>query len=179
MSIIDSLKRLERSGQENSRATKKLKESANELADFIIESAPCKVVLPMGYKVDKVVYHDHYKMQDPRDGWDYCLMTPYKFDNQFACGYDVLGVKRDGTTTYGTYLRIASRETVLKFAKDISDGLLDKIADFLDKLKTQAEKATQTLDTELEEAQSDMREDIINTAMANELPGVLFRSNVE
>jgi hypothetical protein len=179
MSIIDSLKRLERSGQENSRATKKLKESANELADFIINSCPYKVVLPMGYKVSKVVYYNSHKMVDPRDGLDYCLMTPYKFSDQHNDGYEILGVKNDGMTTYGTYLRIASRETVLKFAKDVSDGLIDKIADFLDKLKMQADQATQTLDSKLEEAQTNIMEDILNTAMARQLPGVLLKSNVD
>lgn len=40
-------------------------------------------------------------------------------------------------------------------------------------------KEFDALDSKLEEAQTNIREDILNTAMARQLPGVLLKSNVD
>ena len=59
MSIIDSLKRLERAGSETSRVTEKLREAAKDVAERIIAAVPEDLwgtSLPRGYWIMTVTH---------------------------------------------------------------------------------------------------------------------------
>lgn len=132
-SIINAVKRLERAGSEHSRATKKLFEAATEVAELIEEIAPVGVPLPRGYKVIKEKSNigvarflvrgddDSYKIEYIDGIGDY-------LHNDFHC-----------------WIPGQKRETVLEFARDVADGLLDEIADFLEKRTQESEIATTIL----------------------------------
>jgi len=160
MSIIDSLKRLERAGGENSRMTQKLKDAAQEVAKKIIEECPNDIELSRGYKVIKCIYPDAHLMIDPNDGWDWCLKTKktsgYTMDDRWY----VFGVDEKGHTNNPEYegLIPANRETCLQFAKDLSEGLLDEIAEVLEKRAEESKRAVE-----------EFEKDRINTLMAEGL----------
>jgi hypothetical protein len=134
MDTIDALKRLERAGSENSKATAKLHEAASELAGRIIKAVPANVTLPRDYRVVKVksnVGEESFLVHGQADELDY--------DHWI-----------DGT---GKYLHgdchcdipPQTREGSLQFAKDIAEGLLDEIAEFLDQRQCESDSATETL----------------------------------
>ncbi len=168
MSIIDSLKRLERAGEENSRMTQKLKNAAQEVAKKIIEEVPAGIELPRGYKVTKCIYPDAHNYIDPNDGWDWCLKTKKSSGYTMDDRWYVFGVNQKGHTSSPNYegLEPANRETCLQFAKDISEGLLDEIAEVLEKRAEESKKAIE-----------EFEKDRVNTAMAERLPSVLFKSD--
>lgn len=151
-SIINALKRLERAGSENSRATEKLHEAARIVASQIITVAPLYILLPRGYWVRKM---------NSNIGSEYFLVKstsvknpPYELgdDMRGPHEWDLIDYWIDGTDSYlhGDFqCRVPgqNREGSLRFAKDIADGLLDEIADFLEKRKAESEKNTQTLES--------------------------------
>jgi hypothetical protein len=139
-SIINSLKRLERAGSENSRATEKLFEAAREVASLIEEIVPTVAVqgldvseersatLPRGYSVE-VIFGNRYLVQG---GFDWITSGNWV----------------DGTGTHNDRITIpkATRAGVLQFSADIAGGLLDEISAWLEARKGEAEKASEILE---------------------------------
>ena len=126
--IISAVKRLERAGSENSRATQKLFEAAREVACFIEKQVPIRVQLPRGYYVRQI---------SSNVGVEKFLSTEY-------------GRLIDGIDGYlhgdlHRWIPGPDRATVLEFAKDIATGLLDEIADWLEARAAEAEQATEVL----------------------------------
>lgn len=129
--VINAVKRLERAGSENSRATQKLFEAAKIVADSIEENVPAGVRLPRGYIVRRVQSN--------------------LGSEKFLCrGTDDLTVFVDGIGGYlhgdfQCWIPAQNRKTVLDFAADIASGLLDEIAAWLEERATQANKAAEVL----------------------------------
>jgi len=116
-SIINALKRLERAGSENSRATQKLYDAAIEVACFIEKNVPAGVDLPRGYKVKEV-----------RSNIGTALFLVKETDFEFEY-IDGLGDYLHGD--YNCLIPGQKRATILKFAEDVATGLLNEISEFL------------------------------------------------
>ena len=166
-SIINSVKRLERAGAESSRMTKKLKAACEEVAQMIIDKCPAYIELPRKYKVVKCQYLDAHMNIDSDDGWDWCLKTSNSSGHTLDDRWYVFGVKEIGHTPNPSYegLTPANRETCLKFSKDIAEGLLDEVAELLEKRAEESRRA--------------IEEDICNSRMAQSLIDVLNKPEVE
>lgn len=146
--LMNSLNRLQRAGDNGSKATKKLHEAASTVADEICKSVyAARAVgekLPRGYRVVNV-------RSNVGDN-DFLTLDSGKKnlragDSEF--GYDEFIDNHtfwiDGTGSYmhGDFhcmIPDQEREGSLRFAKDIAEGLLDEIASFLEARETEAEK---------------------------------------
>lgn len=137
--IINAIARLERAGSENSRATKKLNSAAITVADLIERTVPVGVVLPRGYRVRKIKSNVGTALYLVRHAG-----TDKEAEQQF-------GVKIpfedwiDGTGGYlhGDFnceIPAQSRRGSLQFAQDVSEGLLDEIAEFLEQRAQESEQ---------------------------------------
>ena len=142
-SIINSLKRLERVGNETSRVTAKLKTACNEVAKKIVEIMKSKcedakkdyypgefpqVQLPRGYRVILIDTENDYRwtlIRKTQDEWQ-----DHPYDRSLAY------MPNDMT-----------RGDALQFAKDISEGLLDEIAEWVEKKKLESEEALKTIES--------------------------------
>jgi hypothetical protein len=126
MSIIDSLKRLERASSENSRATEKLRSAASDVAKAIeaISHDFRDVPLPRGYVVETYQAAPYLMSREQNDN-DYCLVR-YAF--------------------YGRYGEDPTRAAILEFAADIADGWLDELAEFLESRQVESNKAAEILE---------------------------------
>jgi len=134
-SIINSLKRLERAGEELSRSTEKLRESAEVVADKILGIA-------------KPLYAG-------KDDWDSAVELPEDLEIHF------IGDEKAPVLTFDHYTawaplssRVAdgrnesdpaSQQDVLRFSKMIADGYLDRLAEWLEKKTAAAEKLEKSL----------------------------------
>ena len=146
-SIIDAVKRLQKSGEENSRMTEKLKESADQVARLIIDQCPPELDLPRSYRVVQCKYWNSYMHIDPDDCWEWCLRTPVFFDQDGERTYYVLDVETRGSdpNSFKSYTP-ANRKACFHFCKDISEGLLDEISEFLENRTKKAEQAIEQLE---------------------------------
>ena len=127
-SIINSLKRLERLGDENSRLTQKARKAANEVEKMIVDIMPLNVSLPEDYRL--VSHNDGYYLCyeiDDEDGGDVNYWIG-------SCCYPAIKIY-DG-----------SRNTILKFSKDLANGLLEKFADFMEKRNAETENASTVIE---------------------------------
>lgn len=131
-SVINAVKRLERVGSENSKATKKLFQAATAVAELIEEVAPVGVTLPRGYKV-----------VERRSKLAPCLFLVNK-DGEYIDG---IGQHLHGD--FHCWIPEQRREVILDFAADIADGLLNEIADFIEQLAMESNKATEVLEEKL------------------------------
>jgi len=143
---MNSLQRLQRAGDNGSKATKKLHEAAEAVADEICKSVyrakAVGVRLPRGYRVRNVksnVGNNDFLVYDPTkssgDEWD-----SYP---------DEIWIDGIGSYMHGDFhcwIPEQTREGSLRFAKDIAEGLLDEIAAFLEARDAEAEKAATALD---------------------------------
>lgn len=141
--IVNSLKRLERAGSAASRASEKLFEAALDVAGEIeknVENADAVGVnLPRGYHV--------FRQKSNIGSCLFLSRFTGEFDEQY--GYP----KSESIDGTGGYLHgdfhseapEATRESVLQFAKDVSEGLLDEIAEFLEKRTAVSDSATDKL----------------------------------
>lgn len=151
--IINSLKRLERVGDETSRVTQKLKNACTEVADMI-----CKVVEKSGI-IDVPGYYEGFCCYD---------LPAYLIDeNRFAPrGEDIKDKKRHQVKLYVdcdqewwlsySHYDIAlgkdslneypDRSDALAFAWVVSKGLIDAVADWIEQEKSKSEKRTAMLE---------------------------------
>lgn len=121
--LIDSLKRLERAGAENSRTTEKLREAAVEVAIKIAVT---------------VAPHDRTRVELPR-GYEICA---WEDEAGAAFGY----LRPAESSDYFEAGATPSLASAQIFAADIASGLLDEIAAFLEERAAQNEQATATLE---------------------------------
>jgi hypothetical protein len=125
-SIINAVKRVERAGSENSKVTEKLKVACIELGKFIEKQVPNDVKLPRDYIVrtfDSTYYLGKIDHDAKQEDVDWINGEPY-------------APARLITNKYNP----PTRKICLEFAKDISEGLLDEIAEFLeDRIKKEEE----------------------------------------
>lgn len=134
-SIIDSLKRLERAGEEFSRSTEKLRKSAEVVADKILEIA-------------KPLYAG-------KDDWGSAVGLPEGLEIHFIGDGKAPVLTFDHYTAWAPLSsRVAdgrnesdpaSRQDVLRFSKMIADGYLDRLAEWLEKKIAAAEKLEKSL----------------------------------
>jgi hypothetical protein len=145
--IINAALRLERAGGENSRATEKLHVAARKVADLIEGLAPVGVDLPRGYIV----------IRERSNVGSALFLKLYRGQDKHAAEY---GVNQrhsywiDGTGGYlhGDFhceIPNQSRDGSLMFAKDVAEGLLDEIAEFLEQRAAQSDQATADLEQHL------------------------------
>lgn len=135
--LIDSVKRLERAGSANSKATDKLREAASNLAEWIADRVPTSVELPRGYMVSRL---------RSGVGSRLFLETPGK-PGEYGTSYSEY-LNGFGGCLHGDFTCPTpkpSREAVLQFAKDVSEGLLDEITEWLEKRAKEDAEATETL----------------------------------
>lgn len=135
MKIQDAVARLNRAGDENSKATKKLHLAVSVVAGLIEDSCPLNVSLPRGYMVVKFksnVGSARFLRTNHVDEYDY---------NEYVDG---LGSYLHGD--FNTYIPAQTREVSLKFARDVAEGLLDEISDFLEARKAESLQSVQALE---------------------------------
>lgn len=126
--IINSLNRLARLGQENSRMTEKAREAANVLEEKIIKIMPENTSLPMGYIIIS------------NDNGDFLMKEGTAEDHTGSacigeCDY-VFGKSQ---------VFKGSRQAILDFSEDLANGLLDKFADFMEERRERMEAAEKTI----------------------------------
>lgn len=136
--VINAVKRLERAGSENSRATKKLHEAVRTVADFICDQVPRGVTLPRGYFTQRV--HSNI-------GGETFL---YLGTLYLGTGEDeAVGIDTTGGYLHGDFncpMPGQTRAGSLQFAKDVAEGLLDEIAVWLEQRASESDSATKTLE---------------------------------
>lgn len=146
-SIIDAVKRLQKSGGENSRMTEKLKDAANRVAYLIIDECPPYINLPRGYSVVKCMDINGYMMINPSDTWQWCLRIPVFFDDYSERTYYILGPTINGSDPFKDIRYTpADRTACFHFSKDISEGLMDEISEFLENRAKKTEQAIEQLE---------------------------------
>ena len=131
MSIIDSLKRLERVGSENSKTTQKLIAAATELSELIVKyfrGEDCTVVEndDFRYEIDggRLINFDRFHWAHP--------------DRQLPIGTAEAGNAVD-----------QSRNDALVFSRDIANGLLDQVIATLEKRTAENEQGLPALEDAL------------------------------
>lgn len=135
-SIINAVKRLERAGSENSRATQKLFEAAAKVAELIENMVPVGAELPRGYYVKKV-----------RSNLGSALFLCHEVMGEY--GPEIRYVDGIGGYLHGDFhchVPSQDRATVMKFAEDVAGGLLDEIAEWLEARATKADVAAEVLE---------------------------------
>jgi hypothetical protein len=122
MSVVDSLKRLERAGSESSAATAKLCQAADSLAEYIVSLLPGQTWgindLPRGWR---------------HDGRFLIAPSYQVVEDDSLCGTDSEG---DGQS---------DRQSSLWFAEAIATGWLGELAEWLEERTTQDTTAAETL----------------------------------
>jgi hypothetical protein len=123
--VINSLKRLERAGSEQSRTTEKLLDAAHILSQHVVEHLPHDVQLGANVYGDEMV-----ERLLPRD---------IAIDRQRQLAYWDHMIDR--------YVAVdSSREMALHFAHDIADGWLNELAAWLEERAAEDAAATQTIE---------------------------------
>jgi len=125
MRVIDDLKRLERTGSEESRATEKLINAAKAVTAHIAEQF-------VGFRDG--TYHVS------RSDANYVIAV-----NNGGAIFSRIDVSHCGSVTWSDP-RYIGREAALKLASSIASGLLTEIADWLDERKIEAKEATAILE---------------------------------
>lgn len=134
MDTIAALKRLERAGSENSRVTEKLHEAANEIASQIEPNVPVNVTLPRRYMVREIRSN----------------VGSEKFLIRASDGDEEIWIDGTGNYLHGDFhceIPAQTREGSLLFAKDIAEGLLDEIAQFIEERTAESDAARRQLET--------------------------------
>ena len=135
--VIDSLKPLERIGSDESQTVKKILEAASELSQCICEHFPTglrgRYISGSVLKDGTVrVGFDHGSSNNKYDFGHYAVATK---DLEHLGGLRVLGDDRKPRVVG------ADRETALRFSKDIANGLLDLICQFIETEHKESKKA--------------------------------------
>ena len=122
MNVIDSLKRLERAGAENSRTTEKLRDAAAKVAEKVenLTKGLDVAFLPRGYRIENHRGSD-YLMSPEIDMEDYC---PQRF-----------------ALYPGSSMQEPTRAAILRFAEDIEGGWLDEVAELLESRAVENDEA--------------------------------------
>ena len=122
--IIDSLKRLERVGSENSKTTEKLIQAASDLEDVILKAFAPK-------EIDRL-FQINIDVNLPSKNFYYIEQSR------------VVSTLPGGK---GALLPVcANREMALRFSRDVADGLLDQISVCLERTHKESESASLILE---------------------------------
>src|SRR5579872_4797138 len=138
--VIDSLKRLERIGAENSKTTEKLVVSAREIAEAILEQFQPfddDETIQVAKRIGRNRRHPDITFTD--EGGNEVELTQFELDYYIQDGKLV---NRDDGRYVGK-----NRETSLRFAEDIADGLLDVISKVLAERGQESAERLLTLDS--------------------------------
>jgi hypothetical protein len=135
--IIDSLKRLERVGSENSKTTEKLIGAAIDLSNLI-----CKQFDPRP--------GDSYHIQFPVDPG--CIKTQFGTVSNNPSYYYVTLVKGE-MCLFDSHNEFVgkNRETALKLAKNIANGFLEQVNRVLEETRAEAAPALSTLESAVQQ----------------------------
>lgn len=136
--VISALKRLQRAGSEESRASQKLREAASVVATRI------EVTLLPALQATRRSYPEERVLGIP--GTDYTVVYRRDADTEWA------ELRLDYATLYEPGYALADpyspapHEVALRFARDVAEGLLDKVAALLETLAAESDAATSTLE---------------------------------
>ena len=122
-----SLEPLITTGTQYTKSDAALYEAAYDVAQKIIEAAPVNVDLPRGYEVIYI---------SSNVGGEYFLQNNSICDGHTSNGGGVIVDAKKGYYLHGDYnswIDKAPKSLILLFAKDIREGLLEEISDFLEK----------------------------------------------
>lgn len=143
-SIINSLKRLERSGSESSRATEKLIKACKTVASAISDNNdfPSYRRMPRDYMI----------VEKGGDRYPVARFLTILGSDIDEYGRPCIAAYLDGLGSYlyndfTMWIDAPTRQAALQFAADIADGLLDEIADWLEARKSESESATEALES--------------------------------
>jgi len=132
MKIIDAVKRLERAGAENSKMTKKLKDSAKTVAEEITSSVGEAKILPRGYRVVERVTNLSTELFLVHEG---------EYGDEYIDG---MGQYLHGD--FNCWIPEQTREACFRFANDIATGLLGEIAELLEKETSKQKNSSRILE---------------------------------
>ena len=138
MSIIDSLKRVERAGDANSRATEKMFSAVHQVADMIADK-----LAPFEWKER---FHLPNRKGTSAGVW---YSVERREGSRYLCREGEPESDQDAYYMTDEFLiqdRIWNRLTALAFARDVADGLLDAIAEWLEKRAAENDAASETLE---------------------------------
>jgi hypothetical protein len=143
MNIIDSLKRLERLGDENSRFTQKAKEAAKIVAlrictnlDTVLLERAERYSNEEGYYLRKV----HEKLYYCKTNSNSYGFVAYDNDNRLQ-EYNMIDYSLERSNASDI-----NREVALDFAKAIAEGLIDHVSTFIEIEVEKAKKSVGTLE---------------------------------
>jgi hypothetical protein len=124
--LLAAAKRLEKAGKENSQAIARMQKATAWVANWIEDHVPAGLELPRGYRLRMVRSHL---------GWAKFLTLPFVMQTQsepIDCEYwiDGVGGYLHGDVSCG--IPGQTREGSLQFAKDIDEGLVEEISQFLE-----------------------------------------------
>jgi len=126
--VIDALKRLERIGSENSKTTEKLISAAKQLAEKIVEQ--------YGPGLGEAVSIVEFIQESGSSIEDEFQVRRFKYEIRSGRLYNA-----------GSYEFVdEGRDAVLRFSKDIAEGLLDPIIDNLVKYQEVSRRALSVID---------------------------------
>jgi len=150
MDVVSALKRLERAGSEHSRATEKLLGAASEMADWLCGHLPWVGGIPgTRYELHRVYSHrvnsGRTYLVRRRDSDDFS-----QDEGWVARTEDWLNGSEGGAGGYfcGDFscpVPEATRRGALLFAEDLAGGLLETIADLLERENAEADGAAERL----------------------------------
>lgn len=128
MELANAIARLERAGSENSKGYAKLVDAAGILASWIEYNVPTGVTLPRDYKVIRI---------RSNVGSELFLVA----------GIDTY-IDGSGGYLHGDFscrIPAPTRSALLKLAKDVAEGWLTEIAEFLEKRAKRSNDAADTM----------------------------------
>jgi len=139
--VIDSLKRLERIGSENSKTTEKLMDAAREIERVIVKAfAP-----ETADEVIQVVIPPKDRWSDANEkGICIPLPNPGRVVRKYWIENCALQFRSSGSGANGTSVS-KNRTTALEFSEDIAKGLLDYVNEALAQHKAKTEEASSVL----------------------------------
>lgn len=124
--IIDSLKRLERVGSENSKTTQKLIDAARELASLITQQCG----LPNFPDSENIILNED-------------RLEPFAKFQYFVANGRLVNGKRS-TERHNAYVD-ETRDDALAFSKDVANGLLDYIVRVIEERQAESTESLSTL----------------------------------
>lgn len=125
--VIDALKRLERIGSENSKTTEKLLAAAAELGKKIV----AQYAVQPGENISIELYATQPAATQPDEIESY--LGPPLFDYRIA-DRELFRVDPKPKAIGKTWVHVAeNRDAALAFSKDVANGLLERIAEDLEK----------------------------------------------
>lgn len=127
--ITKAVAKLQAAAEKNAKVTQALRSAAMRVAELIEDSTPEGVRLPGGYRV-------------------VTLRSNLGQERYLARGEELIDSTAKGYPLHGDLMVTVPRtkaSEVMQFARDIDNGLLDTIADAVEKWNREAEEATRIL----------------------------------